>query len=461
MNEYTHPVPELVAKLSASGILLWVEDGQLRFKAPAGALSTERRQMLQARKGEILAHLIATDTSIQADPANRFEPFPLTDLQLAYIVGRRDNYELGGVGCHNYLELQMPALDPQRLERAWHALIMRHDMLRAEIGTDGQQRVLRSVVLPPLRCDDLRGASAEEFERATLASRDEMAFRRYDSERWPLYEIRLTLHDDSSVLHYSTDLLIADFASIQLLLAELGQLYHRPETAPAPLTLTFRDVVMSERRRRQHPDTEARQQKDRDYWMARLPDLPGAPELPLLPHAARPLQNTPSFERHGFDLPAGSWQRFSEIATAQQLTPTAAVLAVFTEVLRLWSRQPDFCINLTLFNRPPVHEQIQHIVGDFIAVNVLEVRLMVARPSRSVPGRCKRAFGRTWSIPASRASRCFDNCRVCMAAISSSPWCSPAPWASPVKHCPGMTSCTMPNCSTASPRRPRSGSTAR
>ncbi|OUC50327.1 hypothetical protein B7939_12410, partial [Eggerthia catenaformis] len=52
-----------------------------------------------------------------------------------------------------------------------------------------------------------------------------------------------------------------------------------------------------------------------------------------------------------------------------------AVLAVFTEVLRLWSRQPDFCINLTLFNRPPVHEQIQHIVGDFIAVNVLEVRL--------------------------------------------------------------------------------------
>lgn len=129
MNEYTHPVPELVAKLSASGILLWVEDGQLRFKAPAGALSTERRQMLQARKGEILAHLIATDTSIQADPANRFEPFPLTDLQLAYIVGRRDNYELGGVGCHNYLELQMPALDPQRLERAWHALIMRHDML--------------------------------------------------------------------------------------------------------------------------------------------------------------------------------------------------------------------------------------------------------------------------------------------------------------------------------------------
>ena len=65
MNEYTHPVPELVAKLSASGILLGSRTGNCASKAPAGALSTERRQMLQARKGEILAHLIATDTSIR------------------------------------------------------------------------------------------------------------------------------------------------------------------------------------------------------------------------------------------------------------------------------------------------------------------------------------------------------------------------------------------------------------
>lgn len=374
MNEYTRPVAALVARLSAAGILLWAEQGRLRFRAPAGALGAELRQVLGQRKAEILAYLTATDTAIEADQVNRFEPFPLTDLQLAYIVGRRDNYALGGVGCHNYLELSMPALEPQRLECAWHALIMRHDMLRAEIGADGWQRILRTIVLPPLHCDDMRGASVEEFERAARASRAEMAFRRYDSERWPLYEIRLTLHDDNAVLHYSTDLLIADFASIQLLLAELGQLYHHPETVLAPLTLTFRDVVMSERRRRLLPDTEARRQKDRAYWMERLPDLPGAPELPLLPQAARTPRQSPSFERHGFDLPAGSWRRFCEISAAQQLTPTAALLAVFTEVLRLWSRQPDFCINLTLFNRPAVHEQIQQIVGDFIAVNVLEAR---------------------------------------------------------------------------------------
>ncbi|MBQ1782619.1 MAG: amino acid adenylation domain-containing protein [Gammaproteobacteria bacterium] len=374
MNVCTQPVPELVATLSASGVLLWAEAGQLRFRAPAGALDGELRQILGERKQEILAHLATTVPGIDADPANRFEPFPLTDLQLAYIVGRRDNYELGGVGCHNYLELQMPVLEPQRLEHAWHTLIMRHDMLRAEIGTDGHQRVLRNVELPPLRCDDLRGASAAEYEHAALASRNEMAFRRYDSERWPLYEIRLTLHDNDAVLHYSTDLLIADFASIQLLLAELGHIYYHPEIALEPLTLTFRDVVMSERQRSNHPTTEARQQRHRAYWMARIQDLPGAPELPVLSHAARKLQHNPSFERHAFDLGADLWQALSELATAQQLTPTAAVLAVFTEVLRLWSRQPDFCINLTLFNRPAVHDQIQNIVGDFIAINVLEAR---------------------------------------------------------------------------------------
>ncbi|WP_179404974.1 non-ribosomal peptide synthetase [Burkholderia guangdongensis] len=374
MNDYTKPVADVVADLTAAGIFLWTEAGQLRFRAPAGALSSGQRAMLKARREAFVAHLTPVAAGITTDPLNRYEPFPLTDLQLAYIVGRRDNYELGGVGCHNYLELQLPPLDPQRLERAWHALIMRHDMLRAEIGTDGQQRVLKTVALPPLHCDDLHGASAEAFERAVLLSRDEMAFRRYDAERWPLYEVRLTLHDDCSILHYSTDLLIADFASIQLLLAELGQLYHHPDVPLAPIALTFRDVVVSERARRQRPDARARLQKHRDYWMRRLPGLPGAPELPTLPYTARTNQHAQSFERHSFDLPVDAWKRFCAIATELQLTPTSAVMGAFIEVLRLWSRQPDFCINLTLFNRPAAHDQIQQIVGDFIAVNVLEAR---------------------------------------------------------------------------------------
>ncbi|WP_418648690.1 amino acid adenylation domain-containing protein [Thauera butanivorans] len=374
------PIADLLAELNAAGVLLWAEAGQLRFKAPAGALGAAQRDMLKARRAECLAYLSGAADGIEPDPDNRYAPFPLTDLQLAYIVGRRDNYELGGVGCHNYLELALPPLDPARLERAWHGLILRHDMLRAVIGNDGQQRVLKHVSLPPLRCDDLRGRDEQAFEQAVLANRRAMAFRRYDAERWPLYEMRLSLHDARAILHYSTDLLIADFASIQLLLAELGEGYRHPERTPPPLGLSFRDVVMAQQARRQRPEARARLQAHRDYWLQRLAELPGAPELPLA-QAPLPMQaaqaadaGAPSFARHSFDLPREAWQRFCAVATRHQLTPTSAVMGAFAEVLRRWSRQPDFCINLTLFNRPALHAEIQRIVGDFIAINVLEVR---------------------------------------------------------------------------------------
>lgn len=374
MSHQTKSVAELVADLGASGVLLWEEDGRLRFRAPPGALGERQKAIIRSRRDEFVAYLADGGDVLRPDPGDRHEAFPLTDLQLAYIVGRRDNYELGGVGCHNYLELAFPPLDPPRLEAAWHALIGRHDMLRAVIGADGRQRVLKSVPLPPLDCRDLRGQSASAFDEAVLASRRDMAFRRYDAERWPMYEIRLSLHDERSILHYSTDLLIADFASIQILLAELGHCYHRPDEPLAPLTLGFRDVVMFQRERQRRPAVQARLRQHRDYWMARLADLPGAPELPLAPAAARREPASESFERHGLDLPPEQWKRFCALATERQLTPTSAVLGVFAEVLRLWSRSPDFCINLTLFNRPALHPEVARIVGDFIAVNVLEVR---------------------------------------------------------------------------------------
>ena len=42
-------------------------------------------------------------------------------------------------------------------------------------------------------------------------------------------------------------------------------------------------------------------------------------------------------------------------------------------MLAIWSKNPHFAINLTLFNRLPFHPQVHDIVGDFTSVNLLEV----------------------------------------------------------------------------------------
>src|SRR6185295_13273894 len=45
----------------------------------------------------------------------------------------------------------------------------------------------------------------------------------------------------------------------------------------------------------------------------------------------------------------------------------------FSEVLAVWSKSPRFTINLTLFNRPPVHPEIEEVVGDFTTLSLLAV----------------------------------------------------------------------------------------
>ncbi|HXO20622.1 MAG TPA: condensation domain-containing protein, partial [Thermoanaerobaculia bacterium] len=53
------------------------------------------------------------------DPAGRHQPFPLTDLQEAYWIGRGGAFEIGNVATHAYYEYDVERLDVARFERAW------------------------------------------------------------------------------------------------------------------------------------------------------------------------------------------------------------------------------------------------------------------------------------------------------------------------------------------------------
>ena len=61
-------------------------------------------------------------------------PFPLTEIQYAYWVGRGPNFVLGNVAPHAYFELEGRRLEPAVLGAAWNRLITRHGMLRAVVG---------------------------------------------------------------------------------------------------------------------------------------------------------------------------------------------------------------------------------------------------------------------------------------------------------------------------------------
>ncbi|NJP65195.1 non-ribosomal peptide synthetase [Streptomyces spiramenti] len=363
---------EIVAEFERHGIRLWEEEGKLRFRAPHGALTDDRRALLRTRRQEVLDHLVerARATELVPDPAAAHEPFPLTDIQAAYLVGRGSAYGYGGVACHVYTELAYPAdTDPARLNDAWWATVARHDMLRAVVHPDGSQEVLPSIPETPVPVRDLRGAAPAAVERRVEEVREELASRVPPTDRPPLFELRMTQCDDALLLHLSVDQLIVDYASLLVVLAELEDAYHG--RALPPLTLGFRDYVLA--RRRQTLTTEYN--RHRDYWMRRLPDLPGAPELPMAADGTgNPVQPGP-FRRYETVMGAEQRAAFEARAAELRLPLSAAALTAFAEVVGRWSRNTAFTLNLPTFTRLPLHEDVDRLVGDFTAVELLAVDL--------------------------------------------------------------------------------------
>jgi amino acid adenylation domain-containing protein len=49
------------------------------------------------------------------------------------------------------------------------------------------------------------------------------------------------------------------------------------------------------------------------------------------------------------------------------------LISAFSRVLGRWSKSRRFTLNLTLFNRLPIHEQVEALVGDFTSLTLLEI----------------------------------------------------------------------------------------
>nr|UYH37513.1 amino acid adenylation domain-containing protein [Myxococcaceae bacterium MCy9487] len=361
---------ELLSEVNRRGIKLWEEGNRLRFSAPQGVLSPELRNELAERKAELLEllHAAVELPRAEPDPSRRHEPFPLTDIQQAYWVGRAGAVDLGGVSTHVYFELEGRGLDVERLDRAWNRLVQRHEMLRAIILPSGQQQFLAQVPAYRIATSDMRRLGLEESTRRIDEARQQMSHQVLPTDQWPLFELRATLLPDERVrLHISIDVVIADGASMTRLFQEWSQLYVEPDHPLVPLELSFRDYVLAEERLR---DTEL-YTRSRTYWMERLETFPSAPELPLASNPAT-LEKY-QFQRRSARLEPAMWRQLAQRARKAGLTPSGLLMAAYAEVLATWSKGKRFVLNLTLFNRLPLHPQVNDIVGDFTSINLLEV----------------------------------------------------------------------------------------
>ena len=289
-----------------------------------------------------------------ADEVHRYDPFPATDIQLAYLIGRETVRDGGGFGCQIYWEFSRRHFDLDRLHKALKKLIARHDMLRAVFMPDARQRILAEsddtvVPLKSVNWSHL-GTDAVEDERRKLG--EQFLSRKFDAARFPLFEMAVSRGPEDDRLHFALDLLIADGPSLFHLLDELARLYDDDASVEAPPVFQFRDYVLA---------TQGENSAARAYWEGRLDNLPASPRLPFLP--GKP--GTARVRRLEKVLSQADWKDFQRHAAVHGLTLNAALIAAFAQSLSHWSAEPAFCVNVTLAARQPLHPDVNKIIGDF------------------------------------------------------------------------------------------------
>lgn len=373
MAKLNSQVPEYIVKLQNKGVNLFLNDGKIGYKAPKGTLNAEDVEFIKTNKQAFIEYLLKENLSMKdflkkSTGEDVFEKFQLTDIQSSYLMGRSNVFDYGGLSCQIYIELKYDSLDPQKVEDIWNILIQRHDMLRASITNDNLQRVLKEVPRFTVKTNDLRNLEVLEKDKKLTAIRDEFSHKVFDIENNFAFDIQVTKLDNYDLLNFSIEFIVADWASIWLLLAEFENLYFNPNYTLKPLDLTFHDYQLAYSN---YQDSIA-YIRDKEYWCNRLENIPLAPTLPTLP------QNNDApvgFTRYNLSISAEKYSKFKEKTKQYGITPTCAIITAYASVLERWSKNKDFCINLTVLNRLPVHEQIMDIVGDFTSINLLEVKM--------------------------------------------------------------------------------------
>jgi amino acid adenylation domain-containing protein len=324
-------------------------------------------QLIETKRGSDAGRR-GESAALQADPANRHEPFPLTAIQQAYWIGRSSAFELGNVATQGYVEHDIADYDHPRMADALHAIIARHDMLRAVIGDNGEQRILKNVPDYRIQLFDYSDRPDPALEQHLHGLREEMRSQVRSVHRWPIFDFRVTLLPGGvGRLHVCTDAIIMDARSRAILVRELLELYLDPAASLPKLEISFRDYVLAEA---QLKHSEAYREASR-YWMERIDTLPPAPELPL---ALDPSQlDKPVFVRRNHRLERQTWERLSACAAELRVTPICLLATAFSDVLGYWGARRDFTLNLTLFNRLPLHRDVERLIGDFTSSSLLEI----------------------------------------------------------------------------------------
>lgn len=370
-------IADILGDVRRKGVRLWSVNGELHYKAPKGALSSEEIEKLRAARDQIVALLEKSAAGGADPPLERRQRehnarAPLTIAQLAHWrVNRLD--ERPHVRTVASATRLRGTLDLALFRQSLAEMYSRHEALRTRI-----------VVVEGIPVQEISESSNSEFEVVNLTALDASA-REVEVTRLihqlilepirvtvgPLLSVRLArLRVDEHVLIVAIEHIISDAFSLNLLLRDLLTTYKQAVVGRAA-HLPAVSVELADYALWQRSVHRSWLDKHGQYWSARLNGCQRSrfPSHEILATATgHGWATVPVNIGKDLKLELGAWCR---------LKRTTLVMSVFTAYVALvmrWCKASDMVIRYQTDGR--FSPQIANTIGFFASMLNLRVELL-------------------------------------------------------------------------------------
>jgi len=261
------------------------------------------------------------------------------------------------------------ALQVAPLQAAFTELVRRHEALRTRIITSNG---IREQEIAPFAGYDLEVVevtrpSIEERERAAADIFEKLVAQRLDVSKDPMFVAKLLkLADDDHVLIVALDHLIADAASLVIVLRDIWTLYAQFERG-LPASLPPMPIQLADYAVWQQENRESFLAAHGEHWDKRLS---GAQRVRLF---AEEKTTGHGFAAAPFRIGATAVTALRELSRQHQSTLAMSVLATWVTVVSRWCNIRDVVVPFVAMGRPA--PELENTNGCFAAPLYLRIQL--------------------------------------------------------------------------------------
>ncbi|MGB0942400.1 MAG: amino acid adenylation domain-containing protein [Marinomonas sp.] len=306
--------------------------------------------------------------------SNKIESiYPLAPMQEGLLFHTLMNPEQGMYLLQYRHVMEMESLDFEAFQRAWNAVVQRHELLRTAFVWKQQKRPLQVVFKDadlPVELMDWRGVSEQEQQQKLEALLAQERQEELDFNKAPVMRVRLIQLDEKryqfvrSYHHILMDawcfsLIMMDFLTYYRAFAK-GELVTLPKPRP------YQDFIRW--LREQPADTH------KGFWQQRLAGFDVPTSLGIRePKQYLEADSVVDLVEH---LSVDDTAKLQALAAQNKVTLNTLIQGAWALLLNRYSGEQDLLFGVTVAGRPTHMEGIESIVGLFI--NTLPLRWNVS-----------------------------------------------------------------------------------